>query len=136
MLPAIISAIVVANLVRVVLILGDSEWMQEAAYVWTISRLDALAAGGLLAVLLRSSLVTIRQLHWLTWGGLASMLLVVGITHQFAANHDGISILNQTLACFTFAGLIGLGALDNDARFQVVLKWRAIVWLGRISYAI
>lgn len=133
---AFAMAIAIATVTRTWLILGDEPWMAQAAYVWTVCRLDALAAGGLLAFYLnserKSALLIMRALFV---AGAISAFVVLAVEHRFGPRHDGISLFNQSIACILFVGLLGCVVLDDKPFYLKWLQLPPAVWIGRVSYA-
>ncbi|MEO8031331.1 MAG: acyltransferase [Gemmatimonadota bacterium] len=114
---------------------------QVALYEFTISRMDALAAGAALAILVRDP----RWLGWITrrWRVLAagSLLALVGFTvvnHGFQGDDLKVQVLGQTLlilACLSLlvAGL-DLGRTEPSG-ISRVLQQPVLRMLGKYSYA-
>jgi peptidoglycan/LPS O-acetylase OafA/YrhL len=98
--------------------------------VFTLTRLDALAVGGLLA----STAAPLRRASWAmicASAGLAVLLLAV-------AGKDAIrDVFIYRVAVLLFAGVVGLAAAPDGPRaLRSVLSGRWLVWLGRYSYGI
>lgn len=140
MLPRLfVALIVIATVVRSALFLGGDTWMMDAGYYWTITRIDALAAGGLLAWFTTPGRNGIPRawLAGMTVSAAVAMLAIIGITHEFASSKAGISLLNQTIAGLLFFGVIGLVTMPGPAnRVSSLLASRPMASIGRISYGI
>ena len=112
----------------------------DAIYEWTITRLDSLAMGGLLAVCLRD-----RRLYGAvtrSWKPLlaTSALTLAGIGAYYGRLHFHdralVWIGYSALALFS-AGLIAVAVLaDENARSVRLLTWLPLRGFGRYSYGI
>lgn len=109
-------------------------------YVFTLSRMDALAAGALAAVLWGRLAADAAF-----WRGLQPALLVLFAAlaalflqqRGFGLHRPALMVLVTSLAAPAFAGLVL--AATQPARFPRLcrtLQWRPLVFLGRYSYGL
>lgn len=146
--------VVFATLFRIALILHSPEFASKAAYTLTVARMDALAIGALLAIWLR----TPRSFSRLNVGvipaqmlGVAGLLLVIGVCHNFAPvllpeqPRDYLGLFNQSLAALLSATLIVqavVPAFANDwasrlrSGVQRALNVGPLRTLGKYSFAV
>ena len=136
-LPVVFVAfIAIATVSRTALLTGSAPWMQSAAYLWTTSRLDALAAGGVLAWLAsRGNLPSLRIARAIFWAGTAAVLFVILVSHEFLSSSGGVQLFNQSLAIVMFFGLIARVLREDSALYLRWLRHPAAVWIGRVSFA-
>jgi len=111
-----------------------------ATYEFTISRWDALAAGGLLAILAgepaaRSWLS--RHMGKIGAVGIGVMLVFVLVKHGFHEDDFWVQVLGQSLIIVIAVWLVHV-AIDPAAapRLGAVVSWRWLRFLGKYSYAI
>jgi peptidoglycan/LPS O-acetylase OafA/YrhL len=119
----------------------DYEFAKHAAYTFTFARWDALAAGGLLAIAIRTG----TGYHWLrtwamrvTWVLGILVLIQIGVNHNFSPVAKGMGVLNQTMAAVLFALFMYI-AIDPLVRGKSLLKLllnRPLQIIGKYSYAI
>lgn len=114
----------------------------SAAYSFTVARCDALAAGALLAILLREAHGRRwlgREMATVTRISLVLLVLLVGIEHGFHEDDLAVQVLGQSLCALLSASLIYYCACPPSAATRTV---RAVVgagwlrFLGKYSYAI
>lgn len=117
----------------------------NATYTFTVARCDALAAGCLLAVLMRDPrcLQRLQRLApGLFWGTLGLIACIVLGTQNFEPRGLGISVLNQSLAAIFFAFVIFFSVLPAEPGDRLVpglhrvLQLRFLNIIGKYSYAI
>lgn len=112
----------------------------EAAYSWTISQLDTLAIGALVALGLREARWTERLLrHGRLVGGAAAvgMLVVIVRVRGFGIMSQEVMTIGKTL----FSLLAGAVLVDAVARpdspvGRIFLRRPTLAYLGKYSYAI
>lgn len=127
------GAIVLAIVVRSYLLYRLPE-QHELQYVLTPSRIDALALGCLLTVVLRSGL-RLPPPRW--WAGAGVVLLgLVGLTTRFSLLDSGFRSVGYTLVATAFALLLGWVFLDPDGSGTRWLRWSPLRYLGTISYGV
>ncbi len=114
---------------------------QNSAYVFTIARWDALAAGALVAILIREEGGRKVLARWQgRAAGLAGIALValVLMEHGFHSFDLPVQIIGQSLIAILSASLIAL-AVDEGPRaprqLQVFLSTDTLRILGKYSYA-
>lgn len=103
-------------------------------YPFTFTRLDSMAWGVLLTLLLESGKLRIPQIdrfaHLLVWGG--GVLMIASMVHYTPMYEDAIKYTPQSLAIgIFFVGVVFATSYDWLRR---VMEWKPIVHLGRISY--
>lgn len=111
------------------------------AYEFTIARWDALAAGALLAALLRDASARALLARWqgpiVAAAGLALGLLV-GIQHGFHEDGFGTQVIGQSLIAILSTGLIAYAVEDQpfgSRRLREVCSWDWLRTIGKYSYA-
>ncbi|HVN94246.1 MAG TPA: acyltransferase [Terriglobales bacterium] len=126
---AAVLMIVVANLTRVVMLLAHCK--ETAVYFSTLVRLDEIAGGILLAVLLRHRVPNLR--NWIRMILLGAAILCVVITgylktiHPQAIKADILVSYSASAACCTLIVYSVLG---------MRLKSKSLRYLGKISYGL
>jgi len=112
-----------------------------AAYMWTVSRWDALAAGALLAALLRDPVGRAQVARWLlpvtvaAGGALAALVLR---QRGFHSEEWPVLVVGQSLVSILSACLLAALVGDGAARWPWAGRWLSAGWLrhlGRHSYA-
>lgn len=142
---ALVRACVLAILVAVAFRLA-TQWgwpalAERAAYSFTIARIDALALGALLAVLLRERESFGWITTWLPRAGLLTLVavpLIMAVNHNFAPVTDGLGLFNQTLAALGFAALLLAALLPKGLPGRLLQRALNLGWLrtvGKYSYA-
>lgn len=113
----------------------------KTAYVFTIARWDALAAGALLALLLRREagrdVVERWQGRLAAVAGIALAVLVVA-ERGFHSFDLSVQVVGQSLVAILSACLIAAAVTGGPAasrRLQAFLSWDALCMLGKYSYA-
>jgi peptidoglycan/LPS O-acetylase OafA/YrhL len=113
-----------------------------AGYEFTIARWDALAAGALLAVLVReeSSRQWLRRhMPTIGIGALLALLLFIGIDHGFHEGELSVQVLGQTIVSILSAWLIYICLAPSSGAARWVHDAASARWLrflGKYSYAI
>lgn len=127
-------------LFKVSLVNYDLEFAKTAAYVLTPARLDALALGSLLSVMLRDPAISFRlpKIILITAGAASAYIIVTLLTrHSFDAVSAGWSILNQSVAAVLFFTLVYYCA-NKDNRDKFSMQILSLAWvraIGKRSYA-
>jgi peptidoglycan/LPS O-acetylase OafA/YrhL len=109
-------------------------------YTTTFARLDGLAAGALLAIVVRSARVRMQSLvRWSGWlaglGGAASILaLRIGFVSPYVPADKASYVLGFSAIAVAFAGWSGLAI--GAPRIQRLLTWSLLTHCGRISYGL
>jgi peptidoglycan/LPS O-acetylase OafA/YrhL len=113
----------------------------EPAYMWTICRMDALAIGGAVAVILRMPVGAelVRRHRQIGWGAialaLAGFLVTRGDPRTTGRSQTiGYSILAISFAVLVFAAFVV--ELRKQGLLYRVLAWRPLRLLGIYSYGI
>ena len=115
----------------------------DMAYQFTCARWDALAIGGICAVLIRHASLGDRVPRLSRVWVLAAITYALGyiaIYHNFAPTPPGVGALNQTLSAVGFGGwlLLSIGVprtkLGHWNQRVLILPWLRLV--GKYSYAI
>ena len=109
------------------------------SYLATFCRLDVLAMGGLVAMTIdeRASISAqgIRRLRVLA-GGFAAATVLLWITRQIAFDKVLFNAVGVTIVDGAAALLVGLVVVESQTARQAWLRWRPLVWLGKISYGV
>lgn len=138
---ACVLAILVAVAFRLATQWGWPALAERAAYSFTIARIDALALGALLAVLLRERESFGWITTWLPRAGLLTLVavpLIMAVNHNFAPVTDGLGLFNQTLAALGFAALLLAALLPKGLPGRLLQRALNLGWLrtvGKYSYA-
>ncbi|MES2123820.1 MAG: acyltransferase [Gemmatimonadota bacterium] len=106
----------------------------EFQYLLTPARMDALALGCLLTLVLRSG-ASLPLPRWWAGAGVA-LLAVVGVTTRFSLLDPGYRSVGYTLVAIAFALLLGWVFLDPDGSGTRWLRWPPLRYLGTISYGV
>jgi peptidoglycan/LPS O-acetylase OafA/YrhL len=111
----------------------------RALYVLTFSRMDSLATGSLLAVLVRQPgwLATLRRWSWPAVGTVAAMgATVIAVTGELSAFRPGMQSVGYTIVAIGAAGLVLIAATaDHTTRLGRFLSHPIMMQLGTYSYA-
>ena len=114
---------------------------EDTAYMFTISRWDALAAGALLAALLRGEHGRALVARWTmpaTIAASAAMVVLLFVERGFHSRGLMVQVVGQSLINVLAACLIAF-AVDEGPRaartLQRVLSWQHLRTLGKYSYA-
>ena len=112
-----------------------------AAYMFTVSRWDALAAGALLAALLRDPVGRALVTRWAPRGTVAvaaALALLIVRQHGFHSDEWPVLVVGQSLVSLLAAGLLAAVVADAPARWPWLERGLSAAWLrdlGRYSYA-
>ena len=131
-----IALIVAAPLLRTVAALMGTGWI--AIYVLTPMRVDALAYGALVAILLREGrlLARRRAAGWLTMGG-ATIWLGVGVLTDAYREIPVAQVVVYSAIGACFAGLLVLVLTAAEtSRLRRIFRNRALIMLGLYSYGL
>jgi peptidoglycan/LPS O-acetylase OafA/YrhL len=122
------------------LIVEASGWPVGSAFRVTPGRLDQLALGALLAVLLRSPAGRGWLSRW--WGAVAlagaAAFLALGLPARFDMHQAALEVWSHTFLGLAYGGLL-CGAVSGegtDGRLQRLLRARPLQVLGRYSYGL
>ena len=136
---ACVGLVVVTPLIRLGLrLVGLPE---ATAYMFTVARWDALAAGALVAVLVRESSGRAWLERWRGTIGLtagACTLLLAGWLHGFHSDAVAVQVVGQSLVLCGSASLIAAAVADDSRapiRLQAQLSRPWLRMLGKYSYA-
>lgn len=142
LLACCLALVVLAIVSRFAITYVFPELYVDYNYTFTIARMDALAIGAILAIVVRNKI----YFKWLKGKATAVLVLaltlifvILGITEEFSAVDTGIGQFNQTLSAIVFA--MSIYYLLQPATFVYAGRFRitSIRWLnkvGRYSYAI
>lgn len=114
---------------------------EATAYMFTIARWDALAAGALVAVLVRETSGRAWLERWRTSIGLtasAAVLLLAGWLHGFHSDAVTVQVVGQSLVILVAGSLVAAGVADDSSaplRMQAQLSQPWLRMLGKYSYA-
>jgi peptidoglycan/LPS O-acetylase OafA/YrhL len=131
--------IVGAVALRTGLILALGTRGTEATYLITPCRVDGLAMGGLLALLVRTDVHVERVRRWAwTFGGVALLALVAVSFRRGGFNHYGrtMNLAGFTFLAICFASIVALliSARPNSPARRL-LEHPALISIGRYSFA-
>lgn len=141
-LKGILLAILIVEPILRLLAVRYAHNPSQVTYFLTPFRLDGLALGSLLAVLLEEWQWEARIKRWSPVLAVSAGALYVGLYLAFPArfNPDSNSALfcgfSYTIISLAMVGLIAYVLLHPEALLSRVLSWRPIVWLGTISYGL
>jgi peptidoglycan/LPS O-acetylase OafA/YrhL len=131
------AAIVVAFCFRVWIHFSGT-WSPDAAYVLTLARMDALAVGAVIAMLVRRPDAVVRLRRWLPWTALASVvaLLAVGIARGGFYSWDPfVQIFGLSATALAFGTLLTSSVVSRgDSRWNRILSARWLRAFGKYSY--
>lgn len=114
---------------------------EATAYMFTIARWDALAAGALVALLVREASGRAWLERWRGTIGLtagACTLLLTGWLHGFHSDEVAVQVIGQTLITLVSASLVAAAVADDaraPLRLQAQLSRPWLRMLGKYSYA-
>ncbi len=140
-LIALCIAVVAATpLIRLALM--TSGLSSDAAYMFTVARWDALAAGALLAISLRSDAGRARLrrgMPWITAGAVTGLLAIIGIEHGFHSDDLSVAVAGQSFFALASAGLIYacVAPVSRSAHsVRRAMSGRTLRFFGKYRYAI
>lgn len=122
-------------------VLRAAELPEATAYMFTIARWDALAAGALLAALLREDRGRALVARWTrpaTLGALGALVVFLFVERGFHSGSVMVQVIGQSLINVLAACLIAfaVGEEPRAARaLQRGLSWEHLRTLGKYSYA-
>jgi peptidoglycan/LPS O-acetylase OafA/YrhL len=137
LLRVCIGVIVMSLLLRIGLRLTDvaRDWV----YIVTPARLDGLASGALVALLVRSASGSDWLARWAKPIALASSCLVVGLATYFGKLtwwNNATGTIGLSLLAWAFAGIIALAVIRPAGTWLPdLLSHPALVFFGKYSYA-
>ena len=109
-----------------------------AGYLLMPARMDALAAGSLVALLRREEGLTARLQAWLRSGLLVSAVALVALfllRGGLKGEDPLVSTIGLTLLALFFAGVVAYsGMAAESAGVRRMLRHRLLQWFGRYSY--
>jgi peptidoglycan/LPS O-acetylase OafA/YrhL len=106
-------------------------------YSATISRVDALAIGALVALAARADLVPryVRVRRVIGSVALLSLAVAAAHAHGLSRFNPEIQTLGYTLLAIAFGALVAELAEPRPARPLQMLEWQPLCLIGRYSYA-
>jgi len=133
-----ILLIVGSLLFRIYLYFQQASWI--VIYESTFTRLDGLAIGSLIAILVREE----SGRKWLeTWAfrillvSAASIVSIIGITGNYYINNPLLQTVGYTLIdMFCGALLVVLVSSSSISFIKIIFKSRVLVFLGKYSYGL
>jgi len=129
LVSAMVFAIVLSIMVRVLLL-----WTHIDPFTLTLTRLDGLAGGGLLALLYQRGSLAKAQ-RWLA--GMVVIAIVMLGTQSLASHGTGLTwvgITKFSSAALLYVGSIGLVITTKDSLVHGFLRSAPMRALGRVSY--
>jgi len=111
----------------------DHAWMYSA----TVSRLDGLAIGALVAVAARAQLGSRYRKGRRLAGAIAGLGVVIAAVHAHGLSrfNPEIQTVGYTLLAIVFGAIVGEVSVDEPARVWRWLEWPGLRTIGRYSYA-
>jgi peptidoglycan/LPS O-acetylase OafA/YrhL len=110
----------------------------DALYMFTPARMDALALGAAASALVRIEAVRKlrRMKRWIAVAAFAVLLVDAAVTQEFASYNPRAQLYGYTLLALGFALIVLLLALPAGApgRAARVLAWKPLRLIGRYSY--
>lgn len=129
--------VVGAVVLRAVIVFKTGE--TSATYLLTPCRVDGLAMGGLLALLVRTNLPVERVRKWVGGVGVFSLVALVGVSFlRGGFNHYGrtMNLAGFTLLAVVFASLLAVVISDHPAApLRRAMEWRTLRIVGKYSFA-
>jgi peptidoglycan/LPS O-acetylase OafA/YrhL len=110
---------------------------ERVQYLFTLCRLDTIAAGCLLAVLVRTpGFATVRHRlpRWLVL--IASSAAVVAIATQLDRTTTFGRTAGYSVVALAFAALVLLVVLKRDTRSTSLLRWAPLRYFGKICFGL
>jgi peptidoglycan/LPS O-acetylase OafA/YrhL len=129
-----LAMIVLAPAVRLFLVMNDAVL---AAYCLTVCRMDALAMGGLIAILSRSPggiAALVRPARRLLWGAGVVVLALFGLRRGLAFHDPLVQTLGYTVLDACFAAAIALIVAGGGSSLMTRAGW--LKSLGKYSYGL
>lgn len=138
-IPICIGLIVISLTIRMIAL--SQGWPYNSIYVFTFCRFDGLAAGAIMASLVRSMKEDERLCVWAGWASAFGSLgfLVCALIDGSFSYYDSpsISTLGFTFLAIGFGGILGRVYLGPPkAKFASLLSTSAMRFFGKISYAL
>ncbi len=135
----LIFCLFAAPVLRLVLMLCFPKNL-EAPYVLTPCRMDALAIGGLVAVLKRSPAAVRLRLAWvragLVFSAAAAGAIFMLTRHSESWNHPFLSALSYSAVDAASALLLCIVVFWPAENFPALLRWKPLVYTGQIAYGL
>lgn len=137
-LIACVAVLLVCPVLRLMLVLGGNPL---PAYVMTYCRLDSLAAGGLLALLIRGSegaaVLEWRGFRWVAAAAGAVLLVLFIVRSGLRLTDPVVATLGFSMLAALFASVVGACVSPAHAGFTSRLFSSAVLrWFGKYSYAL
>lgn len=128
--------IAVAFLIRVAFVV----WMPAnitSTYVLMPSRMDALALGGLVAVLQRENPAVLRG-RWIEWVTVGAAAVTGWICWKYLPGpwSTPMRTIGFTAADVAFCGMLILIIAQQNPLLGAICRVRPLVWLGTVSYGV
>lgn len=133
-----IAIVAAALVIRVGMLIGGAAF--NLLYMWTTSRMDALAAGAALATIIRIPNLALwfkRRANAITMGTLVLLLAGAVTTHAYS-NAATTQSFGYTILAIGFALIVALAAARSSGPFSIlwsVLSIAPLRLIGRYSYA-
>lgn len=132
----LVGAILLAPVLRFLALLAFPG-QERVQYLATPCRMDAIATGALLAVLVREGLLrSLRPVvvrHCVVAAGAisAAAFALGGLTRTTPV----ASVLGYSIVAFTFGSVVLFTLMNRGARATALLRFRPLVYVGKICYA-
>lgn len=117
-----------------------AHFSDDALYMFTPARMDALALGAAAAALVRIPAAKARlqgMTRWIAVTAVVVLLVDAAVTQEFASYSPRAQLYGYTLLALGFALLVLLAALPTGGGLEVgarLLAWKPLRLVGRYSY--
>lgn len=128
------AALALVTRIVTTILIPDRERVQ---YLFTLCRIDTIAAGCLLAVLVRwphFQTLSARLPKWL--GGVALACGLVAVATRFDRTTLFGRTLGYSVVALAFASLVLLVVTQRDRRSTAALRWAPLRYLGKICFGL
>jgi peptidoglycan/LPS O-acetylase OafA/YrhL len=135
------GALVIAAPISRVLVRRIPGWGELGPYALTSSRMDALALGAAVAIVVRDAALFARVRKWLaptTIAAIAGCVVIAGLSSGWERDAPIVQSVGQSVLALLCAQIVLYGALSarSGNRIDRVLTPRPLLFLGKYSYGI
>lgn len=137
----LLACVVIAPLCRLFVPVFTGSTQCMACYVLMPCRMDALALGGLVAILVRSSSDLLPSRAQVQGGVVMMAAAVLGVfawrpEPASVASRVFIPVLGYSIIAIACAFLLAMVVLWPPATLAALLRWRPLVYTGKIAYGL